>query len=97
MHLPKLPTIFVKGDEERKAFFTVQAREFLLDGWVEKEDQPAPVKASKWAKSKEEAAPEKPEETEAKPAEAKEVKQQPKAETKIRISSASKAPAEPKE
>ena len=36
MHLPELPTIFVKGDEERKAFFTVQARELLAAGWVVK-------------------------------------------------------------
>lgn len=34
MHLPDLPTIFVKDGEERKAFFTVQARELLASGWV---------------------------------------------------------------
>ena len=39
MHLPKLPTIFVKNGEERKAFFTVQARELLAAGWVEKEGE----------------------------------------------------------
>ena len=33
MHLPKLPTIFVKGDEERKAYFTIQAKELLAAGW----------------------------------------------------------------
>lgn len=45
MHLPKLPTIFVKGGEERKAYFTVQARELLQAGWVEKkEEEPKPVK-----------------------------------------------------
>ena len=36
MHLPKLPTIFVKGGEERKAYFTIQAREMMAAGWVEK-------------------------------------------------------------
>lgn len=36
MHLPKLPTIFVKGGEERKAYFTIQARELMAAGWVEK-------------------------------------------------------------
>lgn len=39
MHLPKLPTIFVKGGEERKAYFTVQARELIAAGWVEKGDK----------------------------------------------------------
>lgn len=34
MHLPELPTIFVKGDEERKAYFTIQAKELLAAGWV---------------------------------------------------------------
>lgn len=44
MHLPKLPTIFVKGGEERKAFFTVQARELIAAGWVEKgTETPKPV------------------------------------------------------
>jgi len=36
MHLLKLPTIFVKGGEERKAFFTIQAKELMAAGWVEK-------------------------------------------------------------
>lgn len=44
MHLPKLPTIFVKGGEERKAYFTVQARELIADGWVEQgTEKPAPA------------------------------------------------------
>ncbi len=44
MHLPKLPTVFVKGGEERKAFFTVQARELIAAGWVEKgTEAPKPV------------------------------------------------------
>ena len=33
MHLPELLTIFVKGDEERKAYFTIQAKELLVAGW----------------------------------------------------------------
>ena len=45
MHLPQLPTIFVKGDEERKAFFTIQAKELLAAGWVVKgTEAPAPKK-----------------------------------------------------
>lgn len=36
MHLSKFPTIFVKGGEERKAFFTIQAKELIAAGWVEK-------------------------------------------------------------
>ena len=52
MHLPELPTIFVKGDEERKAYFTIQAKELLDAGWKIKgseevveekvEEKPAP-------------------------------------------------------
>jgi len=34
MHLPELPTIFVRGDEERKAYFTIQAKELIEAGWV---------------------------------------------------------------
>ena len=34
-HLDKLPTYFVKGDERRKAYYTIQARELKRDGWVE--------------------------------------------------------------
>lgn len=34
-HLKKLPTWFVRGDERRSAFFTVEARELLEAGWVE--------------------------------------------------------------
>jgi len=36
MHLSKFPTVFVKGGEERKAFFTIQAKELIAAGWVEK-------------------------------------------------------------
>lgn len=36
MHLSKFPTVFVKGGEERKAFFTIQAKELITAGWVEK-------------------------------------------------------------
>lgn len=46
MHLSKLPTIFVKNGEERKAYFTVQARELAADGWVEKGKE-KPVKSMK--------------------------------------------------
>lgn len=66
MHLPELPTIFVKNGEERKVFFTVQARELAEMGWVEKgKEKPAPKKATKKAAPApepvvEEAAPEEP-------------------------------------
>ena len=35
MHLHKLPTWFVKGDERRAAYYTIQAREFRSAGFVE--------------------------------------------------------------
>lgn len=34
-HLKKLPTWFVKGDERRAAYYTVQARELQDEGFVE--------------------------------------------------------------
>ena len=34
-HLDKLPTWFVKGDERRGAYYTIQARELEADGWTE--------------------------------------------------------------
>lgn len=34
-HLRKLPTYFVKGDERRAAYWTVQARELRAKGFVE--------------------------------------------------------------
>lgn len=36
MHLDRLPTLFVKDGEERKVYFTIQARELSEDGWIEK-------------------------------------------------------------
>ena len=66
MHLPELPTIFVKNGEERKAYFTVQARELMEMGWVQKgteKPSPAPAKTAKKAapvEEKVEAAPEAP-------------------------------------
>ena len=62
MHLPELPTIFVKGDEERKAYFTIQAKELLAAGWkingaeevVEEkaEEKPAPKAKTRRAAKK---------------------------------------------
>lgn len=52
MHLPELPTIFVKNGEERKAYFTVQAKELVEAGWVQKgteEPKPAVAKTNKKA------------------------------------------------
>jgi hypothetical protein len=46
MHLPQLPTIFVKDGEERKAYHTVEAKELVAAGWVEKGAKPAPVKTA---------------------------------------------------
>lgn len=34
-HLDKMPTWFVKGDERRGAYYTIQARELRAAGWVE--------------------------------------------------------------
>jgi len=34
-HLKKLPTYFVKGEERRAAYYTVQVRELRKAGWVE--------------------------------------------------------------
>ena len=34
-HLDKLPTYFVKGDERRAAYYTIQARELRAEGFVE--------------------------------------------------------------
>ena len=34
-HLKKLPTYFVKGDERRAAYYTVQARELRAAGYIE--------------------------------------------------------------
>lgn len=34
-HLDKLPTWFVKGDERRAAYWTVQARELRAQGFIE--------------------------------------------------------------
>jgi hypothetical protein len=34
-HLDKLPTWFVKGDDRRGAYYSIQARELKADGWVE--------------------------------------------------------------
>lgn len=48
MYLPELPTIFVKDGVERKAFYTVEARDLKASGWVEKSEiKSAPKPASK--------------------------------------------------
>jgi len=52
MHLPELPTIFVKNGEERKAYFTVQAKELVEAGWVQKgtkEHKPSAAKTNQKA------------------------------------------------
>ncbi len=52
MHLKKLPTFFVKGDQRKAVYHTVQARELEAAGWkIEGKDRtaepstPAPVVA----------------------------------------------------
>jgi 2-methylcitrate dehydratase PrpD len=46
-HLKKLPTWFVKGEERRKAFYTVQVRELIADGWKEEGAKAEPAPESK--------------------------------------------------
>ena len=43
-HLDKLPTWFVKGDERRAAYYTIQAREFRADGFVEEGEKAVAAK-----------------------------------------------------
>ena len=43
-HLKKLPTYFVKGDQRRSAYFTVQASELLAKGFVEEGEKAATAK-----------------------------------------------------
>jgi hypothetical protein len=42
MHLNKLPTYFVKGDDRRAVYYTVIATELMAEGYVE-EGEPAKV------------------------------------------------------
>lgn len=39
-HLRKLPTYFVKGDERRAAYYTIDARELIAQGFVEEGAEP---------------------------------------------------------
>ena len=43
-HLDKLPTWFVKGDERRAAYYTIQAREFRAAGFVEEGEKAVAAK-----------------------------------------------------
>lgn len=43
-HLDKLPTWFVKGDERRAAYYTIQAREFRAEGFVEEGEKAVAAK-----------------------------------------------------
>lgn len=52
MHLPNLPTIFVKDGIERKIYHTVEARELSAAGWVERgQEKAAPKKVAKPAET----------------------------------------------
>ena len=62
MHLSKLPTTFVKDGVERLAYHTIEAKELIAFGWVEKGKE----KAKRVAKPKAEA-PKKEEEKKEKP------------------------------
>jgi hypothetical protein len=47
-HLRKLPTYFVKGDERRAAYYTINARELKAAGFVEEGTTPdKPIEAHK--------------------------------------------------
>ncbi len=46
-HLAKLPTYFVKGDDRRAAYYTVQARELIEAGYVEEDEKAKPSPAYK--------------------------------------------------
>jgi len=46
-HLAKLPTYFVKGDDRRAAYYTIQARELREAGYVEEDEKAKPAPASK--------------------------------------------------
>ncbi len=43
-HLKKLPTYFIKGDDRRAAYYTVQARELRAAGYVEEGEKAEPAK-----------------------------------------------------
>ena len=43
-HLKKLPTYFVKGDERRAAYYTIQARELRAAGYVEEGEKAVAAK-----------------------------------------------------
>lgn len=44
MHLRKLPTWFVKGDDRRAAYYTIQARELRAAGYVEEGEKAVAAK-----------------------------------------------------
>ena len=46
-HLDKLPTWFVRGDERRAAYYTIQARELKAAGYTEEGEKAAPASQPK--------------------------------------------------
>lgn len=46
-HLKKLPTYFIKGEERRGVFFSIQARELIANGWVEEGEKAEKAKPQK--------------------------------------------------
>ena len=47
MHLKKLPTYFVKGEDRKKAYYTVDAAKLRALGYVEEGEAAAPAVVSK--------------------------------------------------
>lgn len=43
-HLKKLPTYFIKGDERRAAYYTIDARELLAEGFTEEGEKAVAAK-----------------------------------------------------
>ena len=43
MHLRNFPHVYIKGDERRLAYYTVEARELKEDGWVKEGEAPTNV------------------------------------------------------
>ena len=46
-HLEKLPAWFVKGDQRRPVYFSIDVRELKEDGWVEEGEKAVPANLDK--------------------------------------------------
>ena len=90
MHLPKLPTVFVKDGEERNAYYTVEARELLADGWEEKRTEMPKAKPVARTQKKAETPKKETVKKEAPKAEPKKEESKPKTQAFRSINSESK-------